>query len=171
MKAKRRFSYAEHREEEAFLERHHREGLCLASKKGDVYTFQEVAPIDVEYRIEVAEPGTDIASWKAYREHLGFTLLFVENGQHYMFRENNTGERLEKKDRAFREAHVQSAAIRRVLRAFFFVILAVAVYMAPVPSEMLWLKLALAALSVFGIVFFSLQAIAEMQLLKALQDK
>ena len=43
--------------------------------------------------------------------------------------------------------------------------------MAPVPSEMLWLKLALAALSVFGVVFFSLQAIAEIQLLKALQDK
>ena len=169
MKIDRRFSYAQHLEEEKFLEEQHAKGFKLTSIKGNTYNFEETSPLETEYLLEVPEPGSDRTAWEAYREHLGFTPVLRKDVQYYLFREK-TEKRFEKKDQLYREAYVQGLLLRRVLRAFFFVILAFVVYSAKIPPEALWLKITLAGISVAGIIFFGLRALGELQALKEFEE-
>lgn len=168
MKRVKKFDLYEHRQEEAFLEEQHANGWMVRSKKRSTYTFEETDPLETEYLIEMVEPGTDPVAWEAYREHLGFTHLFCDRDLHYFYRQKQE-ERFQKKDASYRETAVQEILIRRVLRAFFFVILCFAVYKMRVPADKTWLRLLLGGVGVLGLVYYALLSLKSFQELRWLE--
>lgn len=157
MNIERRFTLADHREEEAFLASEHAKGRRLVSKRRNIYIFEEAPEEAIEYLIELPAPGTKIDAWRAHREHKGFTYLFASSGVHYLRRPAKKVP-FPKEDHAYRSAHIQAALVKSGLRAFFFIILGAVILFSPFPPEATLLKVLLALLSVVGVIFFTLRA-------------